>query len=218
MKITANAVRILFLVLFLALIIQGKMMLWLALFGISLILALFFGRVYCGYVCPMNTLMIPTEALSKKMKLQKVHAPKWLQSGWFAWFALIGSIAVVIIFQRVLHKSIPILPLWMVVSVLVTLRYHPTIFHNYICFFGPLQKIFGGFAFFSKRVSDLACIGCKKCEKPCPSGAIVVNEDNRKAAINTALCYQCYTCKQMCPTNAISYGKKSKKADSRQTI
>ncbi|HBD86889.1 MAG TPA: hypothetical protein DC001_05625, partial [Clostridiales bacterium] len=70
MKYIANIIRILFLALFLFLLVSGKMMLWLALFGVSLIAALIFGRIYCGYAWPMNTLMIPVERLSKKLKLQ----------------------------------------------------------------------------------------------------------------------------------------------------
>ena len=70
MKYIANIIRILFLALFLFLLVSGKMMLWLALFGVSLIAALIFGRIYCGYACPMNTLMIPVERLPKKLKLQ----------------------------------------------------------------------------------------------------------------------------------------------------
>ncbi|NLJ94805.1 MAG: 4Fe-4S binding protein [Clostridiaceae bacterium] len=45
------------------------MMVWLILYGLSLLAALFFGRLYCGYLCPMNTLMQPTARLSKKLGL-----------------------------------------------------------------------------------------------------------------------------------------------------
>ena len=79
MKYIANIIRILFLALFLLLLANGKVMLWLVLFAISLVAALIFGRVYCGYVCPMNTLMIPTEWLSKKLNLQTSATPKWLK-------------------------------------------------------------------------------------------------------------------------------------------
>ena len=54
MKYIVNAIRILFLALFIFLLANGKVVLWLALFAISLIAALIFGRVYCWYVCPMN--------------------------------------------------------------------------------------------------------------------------------------------------------------------
>jgi cobalamin biosynthesis protein CobD/CbiB len=77
----------------------------------------------------MNTLMIPTEWLSKKLKLQTVNSSKWLSSGKFAWFALVGSVAIMLLAQKLLHKNIPILLIWLVVSVLITLRYKPAVFH-----------------------------------------------------------------------------------------
>lgn len=88
MKYIINIIRIFFLALFLFLLVNGKVMLWLILFGVSLVAALIFGRVYCGYVCPMNTLMFPVEWLSKKMKLQTSKSPKWLKNGYFTWIAL----------------------------------------------------------------------------------------------------------------------------------
>mgnify|MGYP002408505364 CR=1 FL=1 len=129
MKYIITTIRVLFFALFIFLLLNGKMMLWIALYAVSLLVALLFGRVYCGYVCPMNTLMIPTEWLSKKLKLQTVNSSKWLSSGKFAWFALVGSVAIMLLAQKLLHKNIPILLIWLVVSVLITLRYKPAVFH-----------------------------------------------------------------------------------------
>ena len=207
MKYIINIIRILFFVLFIFLLLNGKMMLWLALYAVSLLAALLFGRVYCGYVCPMNTLMIPTEWLSKKLKLQTDKSPKWLSPGKFAWFSLVGSVAIMLLSQKLLHKNIPILLIWLAISVLITLRYKPVVFHNLICPFGPLQKVFGKFAIFSERVNKEECIGCKLCEKVCPSEAIEVKSTDKKAEIETSLCLQCTSCQQVCPTDAIHYSK-----------
>ena len=207
MKYLITSVRVLFLAFFLFLLANGKVVIWLVLFGVSLIAALLFGRVYCGYACPMNTLMIPVEWLSKKLKFQTENAPKWLKSGYFTWISLVVSIVVMIVSKKVLHRDLPVLPFWVVVSVLVTLRYKPEVFHNLICPFGALQKVFGQFAKISEKVETQACIGCKKCEKVCPSSAIVVNHEDRKAFITTALCHQCTNCQQVCPTHAIRYRK-----------
>ena len=130
MKYIITTIRVLFFALFIFLLLKGKMMLWLALYGASLLVALLFGRVYCGYVCPMNTLMIPTEWLSKKLNLQTDKSPKWLRSGKFAWFALVGSVVIMLLAQKLLHKNIPILLIWLAVSVLITLRYKPAVFRK----------------------------------------------------------------------------------------
>lgn len=205
MKWLANIVRVLFFALFLFVIAKGNMMLWLAFFGVSLILAVVFGRVYCGYVCPMNTVMQPTEWLSKKLKLSK-GAPKWLEKGIFPWVFLVLSIALMMVTKKVLNINLPILIIWVVLSALITIVFHPYVFHNLICPFGALQRLFGRFAFFSKNVDADKCIGCKKCESVCPSVAIEVKE-NKKAVIDKSFCHQCTNCTVACPTNAISYKK-----------
>ncbi len=207
MKYIATIVRILFLALFLFLLVKGKVLLWLALFAVSLIAALIFGRVYCGYVCPMNTLMLPVEWLSKKLKLQTAKTPRWLKNGYFAWITLVISVAAMLLSKVMLHINLPILPFWLIISVLVTLRYKPAVFHNLICPFGALQRTFGRFARLSEKVNKDACVGCKLCEKACPSGAIVVSMEDKKASVNTALCHQCTNCSRICPKNAIHYGK-----------
>ena len=207
MKYITNIIRILFLALFIFLLANGKVLLWLALFAVSLVAALIFGRVYCGYACPMNTLMIPTEWLSKKLKLQTADTPKWLKNGYFTWITLGISVAVMLLSKRLLHVDLPILPFWLVMSILITLRYKPAVFHNLICPFGALQRSFGRFARLSEKVDKDACVGCKLCEKACPSNAILVSSEDKKAMINTALCHQCIKCQQVCPKDAIHYSK-----------
>lgn len=202
-----STIRILFLALFLFLLANGKAELWLALFAISLIAALIFGKIYCGYVCPINTLIVLVEWLSKKLKLQPSNTPKWLKNGYFTWITLGISVAIILVSKRLLHIDFPVLPFWLVASVLVTLRYKPAVFHNLICPFGALQRSFGRFARLSKKVDNGACVGCKLCEKTCPSNAIIVTSENKKALINIALCHQCTNCRQVCQKNAIHYGK-----------
>ena len=207
MKYVSTIVRLVFLALFVFLIINGKVILWLALFGISLLAALIFGRIYCGYICPMNTLMAPVEWLSNKLRLQTSHPPKWLKNGYFTWITLFVSVAAMLLSKKLLHIELPILAFWLVVAVLVTLRYQSAVFHNLICPFGALQRTFGQFARLSEKVDKIACVGCRLCENVCPSAAIKVVEEEKKAHVNTALCHQCSNCRSACPKAAIHYTK-----------
>jgi ferredoxin len=46
-----------------------------------------------------------------------------------------------------------------------------------------------------------ACIGCKKCEKNCPTGAIKVVDN--LATIDYSLCNKCEECAKNCPVGCI---------------
>jgi ferredoxin-type protein NapH len=207
MKHITTIIRLLFFALFIFFLATGKTMLWLGLFAVSLLAALIFGRIYCGYVCPMNTLMIPAEWISKKLTIQTQKTPEWLRSGYFSWVSLVVSIAALLLLKRFLHIDLPILPIWLAIAIIITLVYGPAVFHNFICPFGALQKLIGRFGRLSKKVDKAACIGCKLCVKACPSEAIVVMDEEEKAVINIALCHQCTSCQQACPKDAIHYSK-----------
>jgi len=48
---------------------------------------------------------------------------------------------------------------------------------------------------------SMCCIACKKCERACPTGAIVVNDG--LAVLDPAKCISCYSCVDVCPQDCI---------------
>lgn len=180
-------------------------MLWMAVFGLGLVTSLLLGRYYCGYICPMNTIMRPINWLARKLSLQTSATPKWLQSGRFALVALGVSLLVVVITRVALKIQFPFLLVWLALAALITLRYKPAVFHNLICPYGALFRVSGHYSRHSQQVQPEECIGCGKCLKPCPSEAIKLNKTTRLAIINKEICHQCQDCRAVCPENAIHY-------------
>jgi polyferredoxin len=137
-KYIITAIRVLFLALSIVLIAKGRMQIWLIIFAASLIAALLFGRVFCGYICPMNTIMRPVSWLSKKMKWQTQNKPKFLGSGWLAFVLLLVSLPTMLMAKRFLQRDIPVLVIFFILSVLVTLginlRFSITSYVRLVCY------------------------------------------------------------------------------------
>jgi ferredoxin-type protein NapH len=159
-KALITLIRLMFLTLFVILILNGKMVLWLAVFAVSLVSELVFGRFYCGYLCPMNTVMIPTDWLARKLKIQTEKVPAWMKFDNLAWILLAISLISVLLLKQLRGINFPILPVLIVFSMLMTLRFHPSVFHNLLCPFGAIQKLFSKNPILSHRVDPQSCIGC----------------------------------------------------------
>jgi len=207
MKRIRILIQIVFFITFLLVIVNGNMVLWLGIFMVSLLGATVFGRFYCGYICPMNTAMGVTGKLAKRLNWQTKSVPKALKSQLLPWIVLILMIATMIASKRVLQLELPILLILMALSIVITLRYEEWVFHNHVCPYGALLSLTGKGARFSTNVDASLCIGCKKCEKVCPSMAVKVDHTSKRAKIDLALCHQCQACTLVCPTKAISYKK-----------
>lgn len=205
MKQLATLIRLLFLALFILLASMGKPMLWMAIYGVSLLSTFFFGRYYCGYICPMNTLMRPIEWLASWFKLPAKIAPSWLQRTSLPWIFLGLSVVAVVILRMVAQIQLPFLIVWLVIAGLVALVYRSSLFHIYICPFSAPLRLIGGFTRYSQQVSREDCITCGKCVTVCPSNAITLEKPRRFATIEARACHQCQDCQAVCPTAAIHY-------------
>lgn len=56
---------------------------------------------------------------------------------------------------------------------------------------------------FLPKVIDEGCVGCGKCEKVCPIGAIKVEPVSKKAKIDETICLGCSICVRNCPKKSI---------------
>lgn len=209
MKRLVTVSRIIFLLVFMGLVVSGKMMIWLVLFGLSLLLAPFFGRLYCKVMCPMETVMAPTDWVSKKWGLKVKNVPKWLMSDTLPWVVLCLSVVTMVASKRMMGLNVPILLILLLVSVLMTLFFEAYVFHVKVCPFGLLQSLASKRPLYSKRVAQEQCISCKKCLSVCPTHAIGLKDMTQRAVINESQCLQCSACHEACSLGAVRYTKRT---------
>lgn len=73
---------------------------------------------------------------------------------------------------------------------------------------GVINPLFTKFSMNAKKFyADSKCIGCKTCERTCPTKNIFVNGKTVKWGQN---CISCLACINRCPVRAIQYGKSTK--------
>lgn len=198
-------IRLLFLTVFVFLMVTGRFQFWLILYIAGVLVTPLFGRIYCGYVCPMNTVMRPTQKFSRKIGLQRKNTPAWLENPKLPYLILALTLIIMILGKQMLGNEIPVLLILFFLSILVTLFVRSPVWHNGLCPYSILLRLGGKFARFSRKVDYSVCAGTRHCKKVCPSGAITLPKDTGKAVIDPALCHQCEACSNICPRTAISY-------------
>lgn len=196
--------------LFLFSMIIGKAQIWMGLIFLSILLSSFFGRFYCGWICPINTLIRPVRWVSKKLGLEKKEVPQMFKSEWprrivFGLFLVgLGYTIYTITQGRKFPLPLIIIP----VGLLTTLLINEKTWHRYLCPWGVLFSLTGRFA--KLGLQPAGCTSCSLCSKSCPGDAITV-EKGQDAVVDPTHCLLCFECQSTCPVDAFSYESLSKK-------
>ena len=197
--------RLVFLTLFITLVSTGKFQLWLLVYVGGVLVSPILGRVYCGYACPMNTVMRPVENISRRLGLQRQRIPQWLENPNLRYVMLVATVSTIVFGRKVFDKEIPILPTLFMISVVLTFFMKASIWHNSLCPYSLLLGLGGRFARYSRTVEESSCARTNRCVKVCPVGAVTLMGNEKKARIDVAKCLQCEDCTDVCPKSAISY-------------
>lgn len=190
--------------LFLILMLTNNAQFWMAFIFLSILLAVVLGRYYCGWACPIYTLIRPASWLSHKLGWSRESVPAVLKTEkprWLVFIVFLGALGYTIytITQR---QKFP-LPVFIIgLGVFMTLVMNEDSWHRYLCPWGTLLSMTGRFSHWCFRVND-QCIRCGKCVDICPAEAAVLTEP--RASIIPKHCLLCAQCRDVCPVNAIHY-------------
>jgi len=191
----------LFLTAFVALVIIGKVQFWMALFLLGVAMSMLWGRLYCGWACPMHAFMSGIAWLKRKLGIKDTRTPAFIKKP-------AVRIAVVIVFigsfafLMISGRQIPVLLILLGLSAFVTIVFSESMWHRYLC---PQGAILSVTARVSKNGLYIApnCIGCGACARLCPAEAIVKKE---RYAVQTNECIRCGKCETACAAKAIQKG------------
>lgn len=175
------------------------------------------GRVFCGWVCPVNLLLELVDWLRAKLNIKVEeqvlprHVKAWVALGVLVLSALlsfpvfealspIGFINKGLVFGSLAGG------LTLVAILLVELFWGHRVWCRAICPLGGFYEVVGKVGLVNVRIDHEACIGCNKCKHACLCDpeildAPVAGED---VIVRAGDCMLCGKCIEACPVRALS--------------
>jgi len=200
--------QVIFLVLFIILVIIGRVQIWMGLFVAGVIVSIFFSRLYCGWICPINTLTRSVSWVKKKLSIRGFKIPKFLTKTWVRYFAL-GLFVALFVFVIITGKELPVLPAALIIGVVLTLFFPEELWHRYLCPYGTIFSLVSKKSLYLVRINEDSCTNCGLCQRACPAGAI--SKDSGSYKIEKEACLVCLDCSEKCKQEAIDYILKKEK-------
>jgi len=201
-KIFQIILQIIFLVLFIVLIVIGKIQIWMGLFVAGVIISLFFSRLYCGWICPINTMTRSVSWVKKKLSIRGFKIPGFIKKTWVRYFVL-GLFVALFLFAIITGKELPVLPAALIIGVVLTFFFPEELWHHYLCPYGTIFNLVSKKSLYMVRINEASCTYCGLCQRACPSGAISKSAGAYK--IEKEECLVCLDCSEKCKQNAIDY-------------
>ena len=175
------------------------------------------GRTFCGWVCPINTLLEAVDVVRKRLKTPDYNlgtATKYwvlltvlvlsLVTG-LPVFELISPLGILL--RNLLYGaggSIAIILILVGFELFVSRRG----FCRYLCPLGAFYGLVARMSPLQLCLNHRECTRCAKCTEVCPMGeeALQAGLNGKTDLINANECTKCGKCIEVCPTHAIRPG------------
>ncbi|MBT7857181.1 MAG: 4Fe-4S binding protein, partial [Nitrospinaceae bacterium] len=195
---------------------------WATLLGASvlvLVIAVLLGRVFCGWICPINTLLEGIDLLrSRLLPRLGLKTLDWAAPRWLKWVLFLGGVSVSVvmdialwaqllphvqigrdIFSLIFFGTLTAGASVLAVIIFAELFLSRRIWCRSLCPTGAVLGFIGALAPLRLRKALLACrTGCTACTGACPMAL------NPAEPIAQAECLNCGICLSVCPEELLS--------------
>ncbi len=195
-------IQLIVLILFAILIATGQVQLWVGIFLLGVVGSLFLGRIYCGWICPINTVMKGVTWLKKSLGIKGQKTPQFLIRPFFRYLMLALFIAAFVI-SMITGRAIPALPILFASGIALTFFFPEELWHRYLCPYGTILSLPAKYSKYNMVVNREKCSSCGICKKVCPANAVQAYE--KVYSIKKNNCLICLDCFIHCKEAAISY-------------
>lgn len=178
------------------------------LMSLVFLLALLFGPVFCGWICPFGAFQEWLGKIGKRLfkkrynqfipaKLDRVL--RYLRYGVLVWVLTVTAVSGALLFANLdpyhaLFKfwtgtvALPALILLVVITIGALFLERP--WCKYACPYGALLGLFNKIRIFKIRRKTATCVSCQKCSRSCPMNIDVC----RTETVTSLSCISCYEC------------------------
>lgn len=200
----------------------------LVLMYISFFLAVLFGPVLCGWICPLGSIQEWFSKIGRRIFKNKFNGfipykydkhLRFLRYGVLAWVIYITAVSAELAFNNIDPYS-ALFHLWsseiatggliVLIITLVASLFVERPWCKYACPYGALLGLTNLFRVFKIRRNSSTCISCNICDKACPMNIQV----SKMEAVKNHQCISCMKCtsEETCPVgDTVEFTSSSKK-------
>jgi NapH/MauN family ferredoxin-type protein len=198
------------------------------LLAIVLIFTIFFGRVFCGYFCPLGALQEMIRWIGRKMGIKKDVELPIIVDKYVRYLKYVILVVILVLSYKlgdlVFRNYDPYNALmhlgneWeekvygysILIILLIASLFTKSFWCRYFCPLGATLGVFKKLSSFRLKRDKNTCVSCNHCNYVCPAGLDIAHSDSVKSAD----CISCLNCVSGCPEKSLTisiFGKKISK-------